>query len=865
MKKLIVMWARLTEPSAALPPPERRQARFLSALLLFFLLAGLLLQSAAIALSSPSVRNELLADGAGTAIVFLFLFVLSRTAYYHIAAILSTYALTALILITALDPSSQPLLLANLVIPLLLGSVLLSLRAASVLAAATLTVLTLAMIGAGDPLAFLGPLSFYALTAGMLLLSAYQQRRVQAEQEAVLRESETRFRTLSEKALVGVYIVQDSLFRYVNPALAELFRYSQDEIVDRLSPVDLTAPQDRQLVAENIRVRLAGEAETAHYYLRGLRKDGTQFECEVLGRSTDYHGRPAIIGTLIDITERKQAQEAEEEQRALLEALREIATVLNSTLDLDQVLERILENVGRVVPHDGANIMLVDGNAVHVVRCQGHYETLGTVDDVMKLTFCIEDVANFRSMARTGRPYLVEHTNRDPQWQHIPETAWIRSYVGAPISRGGEVIGFLNLDSVHPNFFTAAHGERLLALADQVAIALKNARLYQELESYNEALEQAVTTRTVELRRTTEQVGVILTNSPDAVILLHTDGSVRTANPAFYEMFGYQEHEVLGRPLPPLVSPEAEERMFEALYSVLQRGKRTRLEIPAQRQDGATFDADVALAPVMDDGVVRGGVCSLRDISRLKEVDRMKDAFVSNVSHELRTPITSLRLYHDLLARNPHKSGVYLQRQEREIGRLNTIIEDLLRLSRLDRGQLDVSLEPLSLNELVEEYVLDRRPLAAEQGLTLLWKPWPEPLNVRADRGLLEQVVGIMLTNAFNYTEPASSVTVSTAPARRDDRDWATCAVCDSGPGIRPQELPHLFDRFFRGALARDSGTPGTGLGLSIAREIVERHAGFIEVTNRDGGQMGAVFTAWIPAEGEDGEQAWVEERRVEQ
>lgn len=861
MKHLLAHWHRLTEPHASLSPPERRQAQFLAGLLLFFLGGALLLQLVGLAfimsgrraqlLASDIVlaRNELLAGAAATVVLFAPLYALSRTRYYQIAAVLSSYALSALILVAALYRAAQPQLLATLVIPLLLASAILSLRATTVLAMATLVVLALATLASDEPLLLLRPLIFYALTAGLVLLSAYQQRRVQGEQETVLRESEARFRALSEKALVGVYIIQDGIFRYANPAMASIFGYEPDELVDRLGPMDLTIPGDRELVNGHVQARLSGETDSAHYVLRGLRKDGAELVCEVLGRMMEYHGRPALIGMLIDITERKEMERAEQEQRALLEALRDIAAVLNSTLDLDQVLERILENVGRVVPHDGANIMLVDGDTTHVVRCQGHYRRLGIADAVMNLRFELSTAANFRTMARTGGPYVVEDTNNDPDWIHVPETRWIRSYVGAPISRDGEVIGFLNLDSEKPAFFTEAHAERLMAFADQVAIAVKNARLYQELESYSETLEEAVATRTVELRRTTEQVEVILNNSPDAVILLRTDGTVRMANPAFYEMFGYEEQEVLENPLPPLVSPLGEERFFNALNSVLRRGKRSRLELPAQRKDGSSFDADLALAPVIDDGVVRGGVCSLHDISRLKEVDRMKDAFVSNVSHELRTPITSLRLYHDLLRRNPSKREVYLQRQEREIGRLNTIIEDLLRLSRLDRGQLDVTLEPISLNDLVSEYVLDRLPLVGEQGLNLEWKPSARPLTVRADRGLLEQVVGIMLTNAVNYTAPQSTVTVTTAPARRDGRDWATCAVCDKSPGIDPQELPHLFDRFFRGAAAHEAGTPGTGLGLAIAHEIMERHGGFIEAQNKEGAEQGAVFTLWIPAE----------------
>jgi signal transduction histidine kinase len=160
---------------------------------------------------------------------------------------------------------------------------------------------------------------------------------------------------------------------------------------------------------------------------------------------------------------------------------------------------------------------------------------------------------------------------------------------------------------------------------------------------------------------------------------------------------------------------------------------------------------------------------------------------------------------------------------------------------------LDVSLQPVALNDLIADYVLDRQPLALERGIELCWEPAPGALLVRADRGLLEQVIGIILTNAFNYTAPNSTVAVCTGTERRDGRLWALCKVHDNGPGIDPRELPHLFNRFFRGGAAHKAGTPGTGLGLAIAREIVERHQGFIEATNRDEAERGSVFTIWLP------------------
>jgi diguanylate cyclase (GGDEF)-like protein len=182
-----------------------------------------------------------------------------------------------------------------------------------------------------------------------------------------------------------------------------------------------------------------------------------------------------------DISERKQIEQWEKENRVLAEALRDTAAALNSTLKLEEVLERILINVGRVVPHDAVNIMLLKDGIASITRCQGYAER--NLEKALKnLRLPLAEMPFLRRMAEIGVPVFVADTIAEPDWVVIPETKWIRSYAGAPIRIKGVPVGFINLDSEQAGFYTALHAERLRAFADQAAIAVENARLYEEVQ-----------------------------------------------------------------------------------------------------------------------------------------------------------------------------------------------------------------------------------------------------------------------------------------------------------------------------------------------------------------------------------------------
>jgi len=229
----------------------------------------------------------------------------------------------------------------------------------------------------------------------------------------------------------------------------------------------------------------------------------------------------------------------------------------------------------------------------------------------------------------------------------------------------------------------------------------------------------------------------------------------------------------------------------------------------------------------------------------LQELDRLKDEFISTINHELRTPFANVKLYINLFERGrPEKHDVYMQTLHREVARLEKIIEELLDFSRLDQALDQIEPTPIRIDQILSWLITDRSAVAAEHGLGLTYEPSSTSLLALADPDLFSQVISNLLNNAFHYTPTGGAVKVTSAVTQDQGRDWVVVSVRDTGLGISTVDLPHLFERFYRGEVGRKSSAPGTGLGLAISKEIVERLGGHLTVESEPG--HGAVFTVWL-------------------
>jgi signal transduction histidine kinase len=232
-------------------------------------------------------------------------------------------------------------------------------------------------------------------------------------------------------------------------------------------------------------------------------------------------------------------------------------------------------------------------------------------------------------------------------------------------------------------------------------------------------------------------------------------------------------------------------------------------------------------------------------VRELKESDSLRRELITNVSHDLRTPLTSMQGYLETLAVKKdlpdNKRQEYLNRAIRQSDRLRRLIADLFELAKLDAHEVKAHPEPFSLGELVLDVLQKFHLLAEDRGIKLASDIDPHLSFVMADIGLIERALENLLKNAIQYTPKSGTVTVTIIPGR----DRLVVEIADTGKGMREEDLPHIFDRYYRADTAEDDPTDGTGLGLAITKRIIELHDS--EITVRSSAGEGSVFTFHLP------------------
>ncbi|MFD1955773.1 ATP-binding protein [Paenibacillus thailandensis] len=349
-----------------------------------------------------------------------------------------------------------------------------------------------------------------------------------------------------------------------------------------------------------------------------------------------------------------------------------------------------------------------------------------------------------------------------------------------------------------------------------------------------------------------EQLSLILRSIGDAVLSFDSEGKVILMNPPGEQLIArWSEYD------PGLRSPEDGRNvplkvpgpLLDSFETVMEEGRELSEKI--QVLSGVW---SLVMAPLRSEGIARGAVAVIRDVTEEHKLERMRRDLLANISHEIRTPLSMMQGYSEALlddiATSPEERKELVQIIHDESLRMGRLVADLLDLTRMEAGHTELQLLPIDLKTVVNRVCRKYAVYAKDQGVLLRTELSEEPLKVEAaDIDRIEQVLTNLIDNAFRYTPAGKSITITGKRVTADGTRYVEIKVIDEGKGIPSEDVPYVFERFYKAdkARKRELTGGGTGLGLAIVQNLVQLHKGSIRVESELG--VGTTFTLLLPVE----------------
>jgi len=327
----------------------------------------------------------------------------------------------------------------------------------------------------------------------------------------------------------------------------------------------------------------------------------------------------------------------------------------------------------------------------------------------------------------------------------------------------------------------------------------------------------------------------ILDNMADGVLLTDNEGNIILTNNAARTLLNIGEGDTGGRPLIEVV------REFE-FNELLDACLKTGQEQIAQFESSTSNRFLRVIAIPFKDDSPGGALLLVQDLTEVRSLQTMRREMVGNISHEFRTPLAGIKAMvetlQDVAADDKEATRDFLSRIEVEVDRMTQLVAELTELSRIETGKAELELEPIDINNLVEEAVAQLKPQAERQNLTIETSLRSIPA-VPVDKERLRQVMVNLVHNAIKFNRPGGSIKITT----KSSENTVNVEVSDTGTGIAKGDLPHIFERFYKADRSRAG--QGSGIGLAIAKHVVESHGGKINVRSEEG--KGTTFTINLP------------------
>ena len=648
---------------------------------------------------------------------------------------------------------------------------------------------------------------------GFLKITRDLTDRKQAEEK--LRLSEERFRLMVESVPDYAIFMLDPEGRVAtwNSGAARIKGYKAEEIIgqhfSRFYPEEAL---DRDWPAEELRRAVAnGYIEDEGWRVR---KDGTRFWANVVITALrDETGALRGFGKVTrDLTERR---EAEENARRLLqeEAARKAAEASA------REAQRAREEEQRQRSQLYVTLTSI-GDAVIVTDVNGAVTFMNPV--AVSLT-------GWEPSAAAGQPLehvfkIVNEETRQP----------VESPV-AKVLRDGVVVGLAN------HTVLLAKDGREVPIDDSGApIRGEDGGIAGVVLVFRDVTEAR---RAVEARL---HLASIVESSDDAIIGKSLEGTILSWNKGAERLYGYTADEILGQPLSLLVPPDHADELPQIMEKLVRGERIDHLETQRVRKDGTRVDVSLTISPIRNsEGKIVGASKIARDITAKKEEDRRKNEFLALLAHELRNPLAALgnSLQVMRLAESDRQKVDHVRTlMERQLQHLVRLVDDLLDISRISRGKLQLRRERVPLAAVISSALETCEPLAAEHGQELIVSVTDEPLFVEVDRTRMAQAICNLISNAAKYSDRGSRIWLTV----EHEDDQAVVRVRDTGIGIPPHMLNRVFDMFTQVDQSLEKSRSGLGVGLTIVKRLIEMHGGSVEARSEGHGK-GSEFIIRLP------------------
>jgi K+-sensing histidine kinase KdpD len=577
--------------------------------------------------------------------------------------------------------------------------------------------------------------------------------------------------------------------------------------------------------------------------------------------------------------------------------LQSTALALNSTLDFEAVLDSILTYLEHVMPYDLADVMMVEGDLLRVVRHRGYTEHgLGAIIASLQVPF--RHIDTFQTMEQTGKPFYIPDTSVHPTWESLVSGKdWQRAYLGAPLFVNDRLVGFLNVNSKTADAYTEADARRLEVFASQVSMAISNAQLHDTVIRHSVELEQRIRDLIV-----VYELGHALSSTlklPEIYALLYYEVAqalfdaphmrVALLNPetgSIHYDFAIADGEVLDAHTLPLDDEESAclqkvvdtrrtftrgSSVYEPLISknrvlgVLQITHHTAYDfdevdvtllstvanlaavalenaqlyamVESQREELRQYTADLEKR-------VAARTAELRDsLHQERLLNELKTRFVMTVSHQFRTPLTAIQSAKEMLKHygdrmTPEQRSQRYEMLDHAVMDIVRLIEDSIMMNRLAGHEFTLRPDWLDLNLLTKDIINEFSNRAGKTHRIVYASDSQESFNL-VDSDMWRKVVSELLVNAAKFSAPGSTIDTHLSSAS----GVFTFSVSDEGMGIAPDDLERIFGIFDRGVNVEN--IPGGGLGLAIVKQSIERHGGTVTVTSTLG--RGTTVTLQLP------------------